>query len=95
VAEIRSSASYVRHSAQHSRIDQEQVLRSLQHRGEFDEPDSARKIWELLETPQTVASITRALGHDADGESQRYAHQVEDVLEQLFEADLIELSPDS
>lgn len=95
MAEIRSSASYVRHSVQHSRIDQEQVLRALQHRSEFDQPDSTAKIWELLETPQTVASITRALGRDTNLDPQRCAHQVEDLLEQLFEADLIELSPDT
>jgi hypothetical protein len=90
VAEIQRTASYVRQGSQHS-LDEQQVLRSLQHRTGVESPDFTNQIWELLKTPQTAKSLARALSVD----EQSRLHQIEDVLEQLFDAELIEVAPDS
>lgn len=94
MAQIQASASYVRHGLR-QKLDEQQVLRSLQHRSGFESPAATQQIWELLATPQTVRSLARALASTTRLDEQRCAHEVEDVLVQLFDADLIEISPDS
>ena len=49
------------------------------------------QVWELLETPQTVESLHRA----ASRETQADRLYIEETLERLLDADLIELSADS
>jgi hypothetical protein len=53
-----------------------------------------QRIWDLLETPQTVDSLCRALSTD-DGDPQRYRHGVLAVMESLYDRNLIEITPDS
>jgi hypothetical protein len=94
MTEIRSSASYVRHEPRRQ-LDREQVLRSLRHRTGFQPVASTAAIWELLETPQTVHSLARALASRTDQQLDACEGEVLDVLDQLYEADLIEVAPDS
>ncbi|MET0986604.1 MAG: PqqD family protein [Steroidobacteraceae bacterium] len=94
VAQIQVSASYVRHGLR-QKLDEQHVLRSLQHRIGFESPAAAEQIWTLLATPQTVRSLARSLAASTKLDEQRCAQEVEDVLAQLFDADLIEVSPDS
>lgn len=94
MAEIRSSASYVRQERP-QRLEEQQILRSLHHRSGFDSPEATEQIWHLLETPQTVKSIARVLARCTQLDEARCEHKVEDVLSQLFDADLIEIAPDT
>lgn len=49
---------------------------------------AARHVWELLDTPQTVATLARRLtGEDAAG--------IQASLEKLMREELIQISPDS
>ena len=49
------------------------------------------KVWELLETPQTIESLQRA----ASGDTRTDRSHIEHMMKRLLDADLIELSPDS
>jgi hypothetical protein len=87
VAEIRSSASYVRHEPRRE-LDREEALRSLQQHAGATPTAKTGEIWDLLATPQTVLSIARALGATDSNE-------VKDVLALLYDAELIEVAPDT
>lgn len=94
MVEIRNSASYVRHEPRRQ-LDAEQVLVSLQNRTGVRPADHTAEIWELLETPQTVHTIARVLADRTQRDAASCRDDVEDVLELLFDADLIEVAPDS
>ena len=49
------------------------------------------RMWDLLETPQTIKSLQRAVEPDA----QLDLAQIEELMARLLDSDLIELSPDS
>jgi hypothetical protein len=54
------------------------------------------QVWALLQTPQTVESLHRAASARAESRATRVSRtNIEMMLEQLLDADLIELSPDS
>jgi hypothetical protein len=55
----------------------------------------SRRIWELLETPQTVVSICRILSREHHLDPQASGPAVEALLTELYECDLIQLSPDT
>jgi hypothetical protein len=77
------SAAYIRKDAP---VDG-RALRAAGLRGSsIDE-----KVWELLETPQTIDSLQRAASRDTQADRGHIAH----VMERLLDADLIEVSPDS
>lgn len=89
MAELLSSASYVRNQAALRDGAQQKLddaLRSSQWGG---------RAWELLQTPQTVVSLSRALARDQSEDESRYRTDVEQFMEQLFAKDLIQVSPDS
>lgn len=94
MAEIRTSASYVRHEPRRQ-LHREQVLRSLHHRIGFEPAQSTAEIWELLETPHTVQSLARALATHTKQQAEVCEGEVVEVLAQLYDADLIEIAPDS
>ena len=82
--EISKSASYVQNSALlRAEAGKQQTLQSICERA-----PSTRQVWELLQTPQTVETLSRRL-EDED---------VEDItasLTQLIREELIQISPDS
>ena len=49
------------------------------------------RVLELLQTPQTVESLGRAIGQDVQADREHIEH----AIERLLVADVIELSPDS
>lgn len=53
------------------------------------------RIWELLETPQTLETLCRALHVETLTDPPAGGRAVESVLVKLFERDLIEVSADS
>ena len=82
--EISKSASYVQNSALlRAEAGKQQTLQAICERA-----PSTRQVWELLQTPQTVETLSRRL-EDED---------VEDItasLTQLIREELIQISPDS
>jgi len=56
--------------------------------------DAAPRVYELLETPQTLATLERAIADD-DTQNSPAAGGLESFLAELYRRDLIELSPDS
>lgn len=85
MAEILPNASYVRHSkARQDQAHERSVLSAI----EALENEEATRIWELLETPQTVDSLCRSLGKtDEDA--------IRSALAALYDKDMIQVSPDT
>src|SRR4051794_23213988 len=63
--EIPRSASYV-HSEPlpMEQRSKEALLRAIEERCDIDLPGASQRIWELLETPQTVDTICRVLARE-------------------------------
>jgi hypothetical protein len=90
--EIQGSASYVRsHDASEVAPDPA----SLEHASDVTPPDANLRIWELLETPQTVETICRVLRNEFDLPAASCTEGVKVVLTKLYREDLIQLSPDT
>ena len=87
-----TSAAYIRKD----KIANEPALRgALRAAGMFGSGVD-EEVWELLETPQTVVSLQRATRLNiVGGVMQPNSEHIEDMLQRLLDADLIELSPDS
>jgi hypothetical protein len=58
-------------------------------------PHATQRIWELLETPQTVATICRVLVREGELQPERCEPEVKSLLTKLYREDLIQLSPDT
>ena len=91
---VLSSAAYVRkveptdQSTPHGQ--------SASHAVEVRSSVLEEQVWVLLETPQTVESLMRAVETTARGNVTKVDRsQFEKMLERLLDADLIEVSPDS
>lgn len=83
------SASYIRFSELiESESAKREMLRSL-----CVQSTTAQRVWELLETPQTVATLTRRLSASAG--SHPDAAEIADCLTRFLRAELIQVSPDS
>ena len=94
--EIQGSASYVRNPEVFSAGDDEKAfLETLQHVSEANPPEASLRIWELLETPQTVETICRVLRTEFDLPPAASVEGVKIVLAELYRDDLIQLSPDT
>jgi Coenzyme PQQ synthesis protein D (PqqD) len=90
--EIQGSASYVRNpEAPGAAPDPE----ALQHASDVTPPDANVRIWELLETPQTVETICRVLRNEFDLPPASCTEGVKVVLTKLYREDLIQQSPDT
>jgi hypothetical protein len=81
--EILSSASYVRCEDK----DAPGANPEAQH--------ATQRIWELLETPQTVATLCRVLVKEGELHAERCEPEVKSLLTKLYREDLIQLSPDT
>ena len=91
--EIQGSASYVRNP---DALDAAPDPRSLLERAsDVTPPDANLRIWELLETPQTVETICRVLRNEFDLPPASCTEGVKVVLTKLYREDLIQLSPDT
>jgi hypothetical protein len=90
--EIQGSASYVRNP------DAPEIApdpASLKGASDVTPPDANLRIWELLETPQTVETICRVLRNEFDLPPASCTEGVRVVLTRLYREDLIQLSPDT
>ena len=54
-----------------------------------------RELWELLRTPNTVESLSRAISTATRSTTDDVDSSIRAALKQWIEADLVELSPDS
>jgi hypothetical protein len=91
---ILRTASYVRSSHDLGARNVGVMLRSILTDPELDLEGSER-IWALLETPQTIETLCRALSVGALTGEQSSGRAVESLLEKLYEQDLIEVTADS
>ncbi len=92
--EIRPDASYRRAEALDEQGKQP-VLMAICERSSLGTPGTSQRIWELLETPQTIATICRVLTREQAIDSDICDTGVKSFLAQLYREDLIQLSPDS
>jgi hypothetical protein len=92
--EILSSASYVRCDDLAASPPGAIPLEIAAHL-EREAQHATQRIWELLETPQTVATICRVLVNEGELQPQRCEPQVKSFLARLYREDLIQLSPDT
>jgi hypothetical protein len=91
MAEILPTASYVRRArATQDAERQRAILTGLGEQADLD-PDETSQLWDLLETPQTVDTLCRSIGAEESPDSER----ITQLLADLYEKDLIQLSPDS
>lgn len=88
MAEIIPTASYVRSAkALRERVSEQAVLSSIGRDSALG-TDETQRLWELLETPQTIDSLCRSLGeHDQE--------PIRSALAALYQQDLIQVSPDT
>jgi len=91
---ILISASYLQNSDRPG-SDRLGALLSICERSPLGSTAASRRIWELLETPQTVATICRVLSHEHRLDPQMLLPAVESLLAELYESDLIQVSPDT
>jgi hypothetical protein len=93
MTQILPSASYLR--AAHVHADAQSVLHSLPEHDDLPTPEASRRVWDLLETPQTIETICRVLGREYDLPQHACQTEVQAFLSQLYREGLIEVSPDS
>lgn len=91
---ILRTASYMRSSSASSQRTSEAALRSILSDPDLDR-DGGERIWELLETPQTIETLCRALHVEARTDTPARGRAVESLLVKLYEHDLIEVTADS
>jgi Coenzyme PQQ synthesis protein D (PqqD) len=91
MTQILHSASYVWNDG----VPSDAVLHSLPDLGDECPATTARRIWELLETPQTVETLCRVLRRELNVDQDACGHDVRIVLTELLREDLIQLSPDT
>jgi hypothetical protein len=90
---ILVGASYLQNSDPRARS--QTVLASICERSELASEGISQRIWDLLETPQTVATICRVLSNECHLDPDASGPAVRSLLAELYERDLIELSPDT
>ena len=93
---ILPSASYVQNrDAFKSHAEKYAALREIQEHETEALPGAQARIWELLETPQTVETITRVLANEFDARPADCVGEVTASLSRLYREDLIQVSPDT
>jgi hypothetical protein len=96
MTQLLHTASYVWNDATPAELlGEDAVLRALPEVADERSASTARRIWELLETPQTVETICRVLRSEYDVETDACRHDVRVVLHGLLREELIQLSPDT
>lgn len=94
--EISGHASYVRNRRMlQARYGDEPPPESIEQASDVTPPEANQRIWELLETPQTVETIVRVLRNEFDLPPAACTEGVKIVLARLYHEDLIQLSPDT
>jgi hypothetical protein len=93
MTEMLTSASYI----QNREIlnSQEEIEAALQSIHQHDDTGVAKRVWQLLETPQTVASLARAVASEYDIEPADCIDDIRVSLSTLYREELIQLSPDT
>ncbi len=94
MTQIESAAAYVRSETPRD-VEAQHVLAALPALRDIKPPDASVRIWELLETPQTVETICRVLNNEFDLPTDSCTQGVKLALEHLYREDLIQLSPDA
>lgn len=85
MAEILPGGSYVRNpKAPQDPARRREVLSSIATL----QSDETLRVWELLETPQTVDSLCRSLGKTGE-------EPIRSALSTLYDNDMIQVSPDT
>ena len=93
---ILPSASYVQNrQVLHAHAEKQAVLREIQEREIPALPGAQERIWELLETPQTVETLTRVLANEFDARPADCVGEITASLSRLYREDLIQVSPDA
>ena len=95
MTQILPSASYLRTPHSSDTHSEDIVLFSICEHSGLGSPDVSRRVWDLLETPQTVATICRTLASEHRVERSDCDQEVKSFLAELYHEDLIQLSPDS
>lgn len=95
MTEILPTASYLRCADRLDPRTAQSVLYSLCQRHGFKPPEASLRIWQLLETPQTVTTICRILAREYDVPTQMCDPSVRSFLADLYREDLIQVSPDT
>ena len=91
MADILPTASYVRNPRAMQQAErQHAILATIGEHAEIGADETAQ-VWDLLETPQTVDTICRSIGANGDLGSER----ITTLLAEMYDKDLIQLSPDS
>lgn len=85
--EISTTASYVR--------DREAPPAPHQFESSALDEGSHERVWTLLETPQTVETISRVLAVESGLKCENFRQPVTTLLAQLLAEELIVISPDS
>jgi hypothetical protein len=94
MTEIEPSASYLR-NVQGFEAGKDATLRAICERSTLGTPGTPQRVWDLLETPQTVQTICRVLAREHAVDPDTCDPGVKSLLAQLYREDLIQLSPDS
>jgi hypothetical protein len=93
---ILPSASYIQNrEALRTHTEKSAALREIQELDSDALPGARARIWELLETPQTVETLTRVLANEFDARPADCVGEVTASLSRLYREDLIQVSPDS
>ena len=93
MSQILISASYLQNADRHG--SSPGLLLSICEHSRLGPTETSRRLWQLLETPQTVATICRVLQQECELDPQALGSAVESLLAELYESDLIQVSPDS
>ena len=70
-------------------LDEETILMSIEKGAYYGMEQTARRIWELVETPRTVADLCRQLAEEYDVEPEVCRRDVLAFLEELRSEGLI------
>jgi hypothetical protein len=93
---ILPSASYIQNrEVLDAHADKQTALQAIQELDSASLPGAQQRIWELLETPQTVESLTRALANEFDARPAECVGEITASLTRLYRKDLIQVSPDA
>jgi len=72
-------------------LDDETILMSIEQGAYYGMEQTARRIWEIIETPHTVAELCHKLSEEYDVDSETCRRDVIGYLEELSNEGLIKL----
>jgi hypothetical protein len=93
---ILPTASYIQNRQMlTAHAGKQAALRDIQAHDIEALPGAQQRIWELLETPQTVETLTRVLANEFDARPSECVGEITASLTRLYREDLIQVSPDA